>query len=113
MEDLAFLLIQLSFLVNFVICEVDLHLFVNHCDHTLDDIIRWHSEVFRRLVICGYQTLDSFCQQRRRSGGVLHEVKYQDVVEVTANLLFVVEVHAVMQFSKFQDDFNGFRLVIS
>lgn len=108
-EHLSFL----TFLVIFVICEIDFHLSIDKFNHTLNHIIGGHSKVFWGTVIGVNHPLDCLGQQWLRSGRVLHEVEDEAVVEVTANLLLVVEVGAIMKLGEFENDFNGLRLVRS
>lgn len=99
--------------MNFVICEIDFHLPIDEFDHTVNDFIQWNSKVLWRCVVSVHHPLDCLGQQWLGSGGVLHEVEDEDVVEVTANLLLVVEIDAIMKFGEFEDDFNSFGLVRS
>ena len=103
----------LTFLVIFVICEIDFHLSINKFDHTVNDIIGGHSKVLWRTVVGVDHSLNCLEQQRLRPGGVLHEVEDEDVVEVTTNLLLIVEIGAIMKFSKFEYYFDRFWLVFS
>lgn len=80
---------------------VNLHLLVNKSDHFVDDIVRWHSKVLRRLVVASYHAIDCCLEQGLAPAAILHEVEEEDVVEEGADLLLIIEVKMVVKFRKF------------
>ena len=90
---------------------INFHLLVNQSDHFIDDIVGWHSKVLRRLVVASYQAIDGCLEQGLAPATILHEVEEEDVVEVGADLLLIIEVEMVVKFRKFQHNLYSFRLI--